>query len=679
MVRVSIDVDAGTAFFNEASALLDRVIEEWSDVATAARNGLTSTRPVRGLEAPYQQLVALREDLRTRVELAVLYNSNSRNPVPAGEPIVLEIADETTAGVKAQLGQELAEALTAINGTDQTREGVESIDAVAALLAKYADDAAVTDALFDTLGPDGVVRIPLFLRQYSEEYAAANPASTEDLHWDEDTPMSLHLDEVEQRFLEAYGTAFATTTNSAAFNTAHPDFAKDLVDYVCDVPDGSGWSLSQILRYGDFDSAFLVTVGEELYEFEQDQFGPVWGPQLNGSVQNWHLGTADDTGFYDPFVGLFGAMGRNPEAALDFLNPDSGGPVATDRAKYLIQDRRWSHDDFNALGLALDAAATRFHTSSAPVELQERSAWMASATIHFLAERDGGRHDRRIGDAGKDSLAHILAAYITDVDRTANGTSGGLGVIDNLESSPWKAGWPVGADFSVDDLRAVMGEVLTDMSAVEQMAAASNALNAERIRYGAAQWGGAGTDPTALQVALNQSSTLNGFVVAVMGAGLEDEARELDEQAQAYIDLTSDVIGMIPTGGTFTSFLADQTVSAGKDLAGSQWTGNESRVKDEQHTVQQVAYTDLQIAMMIALAENGHIPQDGMTYTDDGTVQYYPWFAPDGFDPDVLADPGVRNQFIEWAGSVDAGSAAAALRPDIAAMFEAGFNRGKPR
>lgn len=676
MVRVSIDVDAGTAFFNEASALLDRVIEEWSDVATAARNGLTSTRPVRGLEAPYQQLVALREDLRTRVELAVLYNSNSRNPVPAGEPIVLEIADETTAGVKAQLGQELAEALTAINGTDQTREGVESIDAVAALLAKYADDAAVTDALFDTLGPDGVVRIPLFLRQYSEEYAAANPASTEDLHWDEDTPMSLHLDEVEQRFLEAYGTAFATTTNSAAFNTAHPDFAKDLVDYVCDVPDGSGWSLSQILRYGDFDSAFLVTVGEELYEFEQDQFGPVWGPQLNGSVQNWHLGTADDTGFYDPFVGLFGAMGRNPEAALDFLNPDSGGPVATDRAKYLIQDRRWSHDDFNALGLALDAAATRFHTSSAPVELQERSAWMASATIHFLAERDGGRHDRRIGDAGKDSLAHILAAYIADVDRTASGNNpdGVPSTRSPSAVSPWNLGLPIGADFEIGDLNAVLGETLTDDAAMRNLSEAVAAWNAHRIEIAVAGFDAGTMDSGRVNAALQSGAQLQGYVLGNLERASEAAGKDLDERNKQFVDFAFDLVGLIPTGKTFTSFLADQALDAAKDGATEAFTGNEAAANATNFDAQQATLTQLQLGIAIAMGDSPHLPAGART-DENGDV--YPWFADGSLDVEVLNDPDVLSTFHEWVESGDAGELITEWQTDVSEAYDDGKDRGR--
>jgi len=685
MVTVSIDVAAANGVVANLRTFVNTVLDEWNGVGLVAQRGLCSTASLRGLSDPLDEMLRLAGELSTRVELAVTYNTGDKGQLPTQNALTYEVSDDTLDAVKAQLGIELAQ------GVQNLEPGVKVLDRgdvvrfeyFTTLMEKYSADAVVTDAMFNKLGPEGVVQAPIILKHFAAAYQRDAHPSEDDLMWDENTLMTQRISQLQQQFMESFGAGLAGSTNSDAFRSANPDFAGDLAAAATASPNGQGWGLSQVLRFGDYEAGFLTSLGTELYAWERDQFGPVWGPQLDSTVMDWRLGTGDNGAHFDPFVGLFEAMGRTPRASLDFFNPDGGREQAQERAEYFITDRRWKADDFNALGLALDAAATAFHTSTAPVELQERAAWVASATIHYLAERDDGINNRRIGDGGKDSLAHILATYIVDVDRTANGTSGGVGTYPTIDGSPWKAGLPVGADFAAEDLRAVMGEVLTDPAAVRQMADAANAWNAERLRYAAENWGGEGTDTSLLQVAVNQSAALNGFVVAVMGAGLEDEARALDENAQMYIDLTSDIVGIIPTGKEFSSFLVGQAVSAGEDLAEDQWTGNESRVQDEQHSVQVVAYTDLQIALAVELAENGHIAPEGMTYDNDGSPDtanvYYPWFSPDGFDGNSLADPRVRNQFIEWLGSVDAGSAMAALRPDLAAMFEAGFNMGAPR
>ena len=428
-----------------------------------------------------------------------------------------------------------------------------------------------------------------------------------------------------------------------------------------------------MLRFGNYEPGFLTTLGTELYGWEKDQFGPVWGPQLSSTVMDWRLGTGDNGAHFDPFVGLFEAMGRTPRASLDFFNPDGGGEQAQERAEYFITDRRWKADDFNALGLALDAASTAFHTSTAPVDLQERAAWMASATVHYLAERDDGINNRRIGDGGKDSLAHILATYIYDVDRIAGGADGGLGTHPSNQNAPWDAGLPVGADFSKDDLIAVLNETLTDKGAAAQLGRATAAWNGYRIAIAADGWGGEGSDTARLQAAVNEGSRLTGFVLGAMDTGLTGEAKSADERAQTYIDLASSVVGLIPTGGTFTSFLADQALSAGGDALSDQFTGNESRVAGEQHSVREVAFTDLQIALAVALAEEGKLPSGALT-NESGVT--YPWFKGGQFNADSLADPSVRNDFISWMNSGEGGQTLTALLPDVAAEFDHGVNSG---
>jgi hypothetical protein len=678
MVTVSIDVAAANGVVAGLRVFVNDVLDEWNDVGLVAQRGLCSTASLRGLSDPLDEMLRLGGELSTRVELAVTYNTGDKGRLPTENVLTYEVSDDTLDAVKAQLGIELAEGVQRLEPGVKVlhREDVERFEYFTTLMEKYSADAVVTDAMFNKLGPEGVVQVPIILKDFADAYQRDAHLSEGDVMWDDKTRMPQRISELQQRFLESFGASLATSTKSDAFRGANPDFAKDLAGAATRTPTGQGWGLSQVLRFGDYEPGFLTTLGTELYGWEKDQFGPVWGPQLSRTVMDWRLGTGDNGGHYDPFVGLFEAMGRTPKASLDFFNPDGGGSVAQERAKYFITDRTWRADDFNALGLALDAASTAFHRPGVSVDLQERSAWVASATISYLADRDPGRNDRRIGDAGKDSLAHILATYIYDVDRIAGGADGGLGTHPSNQNAPWDAGLPVGADFSKDDLIAVLNETLTDKGAAAQLGRATAAWNGYRIAIAADGWGGEGSDTARLQAAVNQGSRLTGFVLGAMDTGLTGEAKSADERAQTYIDLASSVVGLIPTGGTFTSFLADQALSAGGDALSDQFTGNESRVAGEQHSVREVAFTDLQIALAVALAEEGKLPSGALT-NESGVT--YPWFKGGQFNADSLADPSVRNDFIAWMNSGEGGQTLTALLPDVAAEFDHGVNSGSGR
>jgi len=589
----------------------------------------------------------------------------TKGQLPTDNVLKYEVSDDTLDAVKAQLGIEIAQGVQNLEpgGKALRRGDVVRFEYFTTLLEKYSADVVVTGAMFNRLGPEGVVQAPIILKHFADGYPGGPGYLSEgDVMWDDKTPITQRISDLQQRFLESFGASLATSTNSPGFRSANPDFAEDMAAATTQIPAGQGWGLSQVLRFGDYEAGFLTSLGTELYGWEKDQFGPVWSLQLNGQVMSWRLGTDDPGHYYDPFVGLFEAMGRTPQASLDFFNPDAGGSDAKARAQYFITDRTWPADDFNALGEALDAAATAFRGPNVSVALQTQSAWVASATIHYLAERDDGINNRRIGDGGKDSLAHILATYIVDVDRVANGTSGGLGVFRTPAGDPWMVGLPVGADWNRGDLRAVMAEVLTDDGAVAQVAGSAAAWNAHRIGYAAdhaectrTEDGDRKlTEDAHLNSAVQHGAATTGFVLSVMGVGLEAEAKGADERAKMFLDISSDVIGLVPTGGTVTSFVVDQALSAGKDNLSNRWTGNESRVAQEQLQVREVGFTDLQIAMAVALAERDELPEKSQIKESVAGQpgERYVWFpAGGGFDARVLTDPKVRRDFREWLDS----------------------------
>jgi hypothetical protein len=520
--------------------------------------------------------------------------------------------------------------------------------------------------------------VPILLKNFADDYQRdLQYMSGEDLVWDEDTHIVERISELQQRFMESFGAGLAGSTNSAAFRSANPDFAHGLAAAATESPNGQGWGLSQVLRFGDYEAGFLTSLGTELYAWEKDQFGPVWGPQLGSTVMGWRLGTEDNGAHFDPFVGLFEAMGRTPQASLDFFNPDGGGEQAQERAEYFITDRRWSADDFNALGLALDAASTAFHTSTAPVELQERAAWVASATVHYLAERDPGIHGRRIGEAGKDSLAHILASYIVDVDRVANGD----GAHDPPSTSsprpmaPWEDGAPVSAGFAIDDLRAVLGEVLTDDAAMTQVAEATTRYNAYRMNAAVEAWDADPQDAAFVDASVQTSAALSGFVLGNLERASEAAGKSVDERNKAYLDIASSVVGLVPTGGTFTSFVADQALSAGEDALSGSLTGHESAAGEAAFDAQERTLADLRTAMAVALLDSPRIT-DVKTTDQDGVR--LPWFDATGaFTSSVLDDPDTLEEFQHWSTVGGGGQRITSNLPDLTVSYTSGIEAGK--
>ncbi|WP_152605587.1 DUF6571 family protein [Cellulomonas carbonis] len=679
-MRVSIDVDACRGVVGDIRGFFDEAMDEWTDVANAAGRALCSTAPLKALSDPLIRASQLANELETRVELAIVYNTGDGGNVPAGGVLTYELTGEDTlANVKAQLGVQIARGIEGLDPGNRTpsREDVERFEHYTTLMAKYADDPAVTDGLFGELGPERAVEVPLVLRRLADSYSRNMQYMYEDtdIVWDENTHVMERISQLQQEFMEAYGQGLATSSHSSGFRRDHPDFAREMAERATEVPDGAGWGLSQVLRFGEYESAFLVDAGEVLYEWEKDQFGPVWGQQMNGEVMSWRLGTDDDGAHYDPFVGLFEAMGRTPQAALDFVNPDGGGDVAQERAEYLIQERSWRADDFNALGEALDAGATAFHRADVPVELQERAAWLASATVHFLGSRDG---DTKIGDAGKDSLAHLLAAYVADVDRVGAGRTDGPDEPSTSEPGadfPWALGLPVGADFSLDTLNTVFGEVLTDDAAMEHMAAAVAAFNAHRMDSAVQSYDDDASYRAFVAGAVQDSAALVGFMMGNLERASEAAGKAVDERNKRFVDLTADVVGLVPTGKTFTSFLADQALSAGKDSLTSSVTGNQAAADGRNFDAQQAARQDLQIAMALALAESTRLED---MRREDLEGRTYPWFSGGSLDESVLTDADTRESFMNWIRG-GAGVDIAELIPDVDAQFVRGRERGAER
>lgn len=307
------------------------------------------------------------------------------------------------------------------------------------------------------------------------------------------------------------------------------------------------------------------------------------------------LGACVNPGDQSPTVLELQAMADTPQAAADFFNPDAGGVLAQERGEEIIQNRRWTTDGFEALSHALLVAATTNHHFDADPQLQEQSAWIASATVHYLAQRDQSGKKYPISDQANLYLAELLAAYTPDIDQTlvygAYSTPGVSGPNPGDYSADSLA---VTASFTSDQLSTVLTKILTDDKAWEVMEHAAYQWHTANLEDAATAWNSVeiGADTTReehlIKVSAYNSGVLFGYLL-----GNRDRATQ-----------------------TETSF--DQ---------------------------RQELILDLQVALVEALADSPHLPE-GVRVDERGRT--YPWFTTGTFDRAALDTPENMYYFVEW-------------------------------
>jgi hypothetical protein len=212
----------------------------------------------------------------------------------------------------------------------------------------------------------------------------------------------------------------ATTTMPKAEARAFADRIADAVDPGRYGALDRAVALSFLLRDQHHGTAFLDVIGDRLESMERG------GPHP-AAYDFWLNNTAPDSGvrylfepdagaesFVDPMASFLSALGNNPEAALEFFEPeheDEGTYNGVDRATYWIRDRAWGHDDFDGLLAALDAATT------GPDLGQPDVGRLVSEAVDHLTNR--GIDDFKIGAINPDaarSLAHMMGTYMASVD-----------------------------------------------------------------------------------------------------------------------------------------------------------------------------------------------------------------------------------------------------------------------
>lgn len=178
-----------------------------------------------------------------------------------------------------------------------------------------------------------------------------------------------------------------------------------------------------------------------------------------------------------------------------------------------------------------------------------------------------------------------------------------------------------------------------------------------------------------MDASVQTSATLSGFVLGNLERASEAAGKSVDERNKAYLDIASGVVGLIPTGGTFTSFVADQALSAGEDALSGALTGHESAAGEAAFLAQERTLADLRTAMAVALLDSPRIT-DVKTTDQDGVR--LPWFDATGaFTTSVLDDPDTLEEFQHWSTVGGGGERITSNLPDLTASYDRGIKAGK--
>lgn len=454
------------------------------------------------------------------------------------------------------------------------------------LMAGFSHAPAFSESLYTDVTPDQMSVAIQHLNNAS--YPQGLPGDFDD------DAMDLY-----SKFINSAGTTFATYTNVVDDPEA---LAETWFNAITDDENqGNAAALTFLIRKGGenaaFDPDFLYRLTEDVYQWELDQDGAVWGPRVQPGESGMALGgyiidpdvaisgdpyTFDYARRVDGLANLLGSMEYTPEAAQRFFahgyeNGDPGG--TNSRVEYLMLERTFSgshnSDEGYGLGVALEAAAAGNTTSEYIPGIgrsDEWSAGFATDLFNFVAEHDQAGEGHIFdnvyhGYPGTSvALGNIGAAYASDI----------YDIVDNPDHFV-----PTGATslrIDGETLATVIGQVghHDDMSGLETLSAGLVAEGNERFRGHLEGLPGDGTldslnDHTSPLAGVLDS---NGEVLGrVLDWGLESkyEDEQLDQARAEFAAKAFDIAtDFIPGAGKMIPSIKDTLWAVAVDSAKSE-------------------------------------------------------------------------------------------------------------
>ncbi|NGO78050.1 hypothetical protein G6045_20635 [Streptomyces sp. YC504] len=364
--------------------------------------------------------------------------------------------DRDTAAEAVKKADELAK-LAAKDPDDLTKTELNTINAG---LAKYRNDPLFAEEFATKLGPKGTLEF------YSG--AAAAGAGT----YDPDRLKAMK--ELQKNLGITLGTA--TRSDSASMDKWESSITSLGEKRLGEYEDGprSFVVMSNLMRFGDYDTDFLTSYGDRLLEFDKQvdtdshHGTPFW--VNNHDQSNLNFWDKNDRG-RDPVSGFLQALGHNPEASAQFFqSPGVDGDYVdkesevSENLKYLTKERHWYADPTfegdrdvmagrDSLGHALEAATTGYAYDADPMSAKdpmipgtgdrrtEATADVMEQVAYLYGTEDAPKmlHDQ---PEMADSLGKMGAAYIDDLNYSLSGIDN-----DTRDASSFPAQYGGRADF----------------------------------------------------------------------------------------------------------------------------------------------------------------------------------------------------------------------------------------
>ncbi|QHO91789.1 hypothetical protein CWT12_11400 [Actinomyces sp. 432] len=576
------------------------------------------------------------------------------------DTVTINSSDDLSSVVQAEIDAEKA----------KNADPDELLDLMNGSVADHQDDEVYAAAFADAMGPEGMADLAYTIdkhRQYQlENFPDYDPK-------DPDTDYGTRWDRANEAWLSAQATlsiCFGTATNSSAWTPQHrKEYAEELAELVTDedqpyyMPLGFNLLLEGANRTaantaevdgeavqagGVFNKYFLQDLGNAIQAHEKTSEGyPAWWEMMlktsspEGSMGDW-----------DPMAGILTAMGRQPDAALDFLAP----PVddrATEQTVEVdgttwewLKGRDWDSTSFEALTAAVAGASE--HRQLTTGTKDERAAWITEQAVVDMA----GRKDGLWTDTSRQNAAVVLANSMQEVDEAAGD------VQRNSRRSQFNAAMPAGWDEKHDEeVRALLQETLKDDVALQTVSDAAG-------RYASARMDSAldalPEDASGEEAYKRASQTgysngrLIGYIQGAAEKGRGDAAAEKDATNQMILNAFGKGLSFIPGP---QSAVAGKALSIAEsyalDMVGDCLPSNAQQAQDEAVSMQEQAMRRILAESYVKLDERGYLPPEAYL---DYENNYYEdsWMKRDDqgdlhIDGEaLLSNPESIEQFMGW-------------------------------
>lgn len=349
----------------------------------------------------------------------------------------------------------------------------------------------------DTLGAEGMANLAESVQTYWELWQQ-NPATngTEDI--------TTKFNETQEKYfgaLSALSITLGTASASQIWTPQHKQkYAHSLASLTNDdntppympyavnlLLSGANHSATNTTTLGDaaaqaggvFDSEFLSTVAKDLQEYEQNSSGiPSWKTKMMTNMYPMRR-----MGDWDPFTGLLTAMGRNPEAALNYFVPpsevvhgDNGYTVEDSPTFRWIMSRHWDETSMEGLTAAFAGVST-FRVPDEGSK-DEQAAWITEqATLALSGVSDESKFNPAWNPLSHQNTAIMLGNSMPDVDAAASNSSA------SGKATPFEANYPaVWTRVHTKEVRALLQELGTDDTALASLGEAAARFCAERTK-----------------------------------------------------------------------------------------------------------------------------------------------------------------------------------------------------